>query len=383
MGVDQAASDAAGNQFKLFKTRRFWPLFIVQFLGAFNDQTFKNAFVALLTYRLVDKLGWSAGELDLFVQVAAGLFILPFALCAPTAGMIADRVDKARMMRWVKFAEIVLMTIAATAYLTESVITLFILVFLMGAQSAFFAPVKYGVLPQYMRKDEMPAANGLIQGATFLAILFGQIIGAKLVLMESGVTLISVAVVVIAVVGWLASFAAPSAPPVGERPQFSKWLLPDVARILKVCWPHKEPRFAMLMLGWFWFIGAVFMSLIFPIARYSLFAAEDVALTLLASFSVGVAIGAVMYSMIVKGTVTLKTAPVGAIGIGVGGILFWLAVGNFGADLSPDAALMGVGEFMGRFDAWLVMGALVLIAMFCGLYVTPLNVEYQVKAPEG
>ncbi|MEO0362976.1 MAG: MFS transporter, partial [Pseudomonadota bacterium] len=220
-----APSAAATNQFALFRTRRFWPLFTVQFLGAFNDQTFKNAFVALLTYRLADSLAMTAGEVEIFIQLSAGLYILPFALCAATAGQIADGMDKARMMRWVKFAEIVLMAIAATAYLTQNLTILMILMFLMGAQSAFFAPIKYGVLPQYMARDEMPPANGLIQGATFLAILLGQIFGAKLVLTDSGVLLVSVAVVLIAVIGWVASFAAPPAPPIGPKPKVD-WIMP-------------------------------------------------------------------------------------------------------------------------------------------------------------
>lgn len=378
-----ATSEAAVNQFALFKSRRFWPLFTVQFFGAFNDQTFKNGFIALLTYSLADKLALSGSEVDLYTQLAAGLYILPFALIAPTAGMLSDGIDKARMMRWVKFVEIILMIIAAVAYVTENLYLLISLVFLMGAQSAFFAPVKYGVLPQYMKRDEMPAANGLIQGATFMAILLGQIFGAKLILTEGGVMSISIAVVVIAVIGWLASFAAPPAPPIGPKPVID-WVLPRaMVRIIRDCAPHKDAMFAMLALGWFWFIGAVFLSLILPVARYSLFASEDVALLMLASFSVGVAGGALMYSFIVKGRVTLRTAPWGAAGIGVGGILFWLAVENYGAGLSPDTALLTIGEFASRGDAWPVMGALVLIAMFCGLYVTPLNVEYQVKSPEG
>ncbi|MGB1215679.1 MAG: MFS transporter [Pikeienuella sp.] len=381
--VTAGNSEAAVNQFSLFRTRRFWPLFTVQFLGAFNDQTFKNGFIALLTYSLADKLALTGSEVDLYTQLAAGLYILPFALIAPTAGMISDAVDKARMMRWVKFAEIILMMIAAAAYLTENLYLLISLVFLMGAQSAFFAPVKYGVLPQYMKQDEMPAANGLIQGATFMAILLGQIFGAKLILTEGGVLAISVAVVVIAVIGWLASFAAPSAPPLGPRPKID-WVLPRAMFcIIRDCAPHKDAMFAMLALGWFWFIGAVFLSLILPVARYSLFASEDVALLMLASFSIGVAIGAVMYSYIVKGRVTLRTAPWGAAGIGIGGILFWVAVESYSAGLPNDGSLLTIGEFVARFDAWLVMGTLVMIAMFCGLYVTPLNVEYQVKAPEG
>ncbi|WP_340109560.1 MFS transporter [Pikeienuella sp. HZG-20] len=386
MAVETTAtggSEAARNQFALFRTRRFWPLFTVQFFGAFNDQTFKNAFVALLTYRLADRLALSEGEVDAYVQIAAGLYILPFALCAATAGQIADGMDKARMMRWVKFAEIVLMGIAAAAYLTQSLPILFGLMFLMGAQSAFFAPIKYGVLPQYMRRDEMPAANGLIQGATFLAILLGQIFGAKLVLTEGGVAGVSAAVVLIAVIGWIASFAAPPAPPQGPRPKVN-WVMPvAMVRIIAQCWGEKPAMFAMLALGWFWFAGATFLSLIFQIAKFSLLASENVALILLTSFSVGIAVGAVIYSVIVKGRVTLKTAPWGAAGIGVGALGFCFAVRAYGGDLADRAELLTVGEFLARWDAWPVLGALIFMAMFAGLYVTPLNVEYQVKAPEG
>lgn len=376
-------SPAVRNQFALFGTRRFWPLFGVQFLGSFNDQTFKNAFVALLTYRLADQLALTEGQVDQWVQIAAGLYILPFALCAATAGQIADGVDKARMMRWVKFAEIVLMMIAAAAYMTQSLVLLFALMFLMGAQSAFFAPIKYGVLPQYMRRDEMPAANGLIQGATFLAILLGQIFGAKLVLTEGGVLAVSIAVVAIAVIGWLFSFAAPPAPPSGPKPKVN-WIMPvAMVRILIMCNSEKPAMFAMLALGWFWFAGATFLSLIFQIAKFSLLASEGVALLLLTSFSVGVAGGAVLYSAIAKGNVTLKTAPWGAAGMAFGSILFCLAVRGYGVDPDTHEGLLSVSEFLGRGDAWPVLGALVFMALFAGFYLTPLNVEYQVKAPEG
>ncbi|MEM7268432.1 MAG: MFS transporter [Pseudomonadota bacterium] len=388
-----APSEAASNQFALFKSRRFWPLFTVQFLGVFNDQTFKNAFVALLTFRLADSLAMTEGDVDQFIQMSAALYILPFALCAATAGKISDAVDKAVMMRWVKFAEIVLMCIAAYSYLTQNLTVLMILMFLMGAQSAFFAPIKYGVLPQYMNRDEMPPANGLIQGATFLAILLGQIFGAKLVLTGSGVLLVSVAVIVIAIIGWIASFAAPSAPAIAPETRVKvtpavfimgivrmPW---DMIKIIIDCAPAKPAMFAMLGLGWFWFAGATFMSLIFPLARYSLSASEDAALIMLTAFSIGVALGAVLYAQIVKGEVTLRTAPIGAIGMGVGAILFWLAVGAYGGDLPADGALLTAGEFLARPDAWIVLATLVMIAMFAGLYVTPFNVEYQVKAPEG
>lgn len=376
-------SEAARNQFTLFGTRRFWPLFSVQFLGAFNDQTFKNAFIALLTYRLADRLAMTEPDVDLFVQIAAALYILPFALCAATAGQIADGVDKARMMRWVKFSELILMLIAAYAYQLQALWLLMLLMFLMGAQSAFFAPIKYGVLPQYMRRDEMPAANGLIQGATFLAILLGQLFGAKLVLTSYGVELVAVAVVAIALLGWAASFAAPSAPPIGAIPKVN-WNFPvAMVRILIDCAKEKRVMIAMILLTWFWFAGATFLSLIFQVAKYSLLASEDVALVLLTSFSVGVALGAVIYSMIVRGSTTLMTAPWGALGIAIGSIAFCFAVRGFKADLGDRTALLSVVEFMAMPNAWPVLGSLIFMAMCAGLYVTPLNVEYQVQAPEG
>ncbi|MEO0362548.1 MAG: hypothetical protein AAF322_15620, partial [Pseudomonadota bacterium] len=202
-------------------------------------------------------------------------------------------------------------------------------------------------------------------------------------LTDSGVLLVSVAVVLIAVIGWVASFAAPPAPPIGPKPKVD-WIMPRaMIGIILSCRKAPEAMFAMLGLGWFWFAGATFISLIFPIARFSLYASEDAALVMLTAFSVGVAIGALIYSAIVKGRVTLMTAPWGACGMGLGALLFWLAVGAYGGDIAEDAPLLGVGEFLGRADAWPVLGALVFIAMFAGLYVTPFNVEYQVKAPEG
>ena len=226
---------SVSNQFALLGTRRFLPLFLTQFLGAFNDQVYQKAFVALVTYRLADKAGIPIPMLGV---IASGLFILPFAVVTPTAGQIADRVDKAVMMRWVKLWEIVVMGMAVIGYHIQSIWFLYFVLFLMGAQSAMFAPVKYSIIPQYLHRDELMGGNGLIQGSTFLAIIFGTILGNELVLRENGelidlylvafrlpldgVTLISIAVVVIAVAGFAASLFAPPAPP-SERHGAVDW----------------------------------------------------------------------------------------------------------------------------------------------------------------
>ena len=179
--------DPAPNQFALLKTRRFLPVFLVQFLGAFNDQVYQKAFVALVTYRLADQVGMDVAMLG---AIASALFILPFAIVSPTAGQYADRVDKAVMMRWVKGWEIVVMGLAVIGYQTQNIYFLYFVLLLMGAQSAVFAPIKYGVLPQYLHRDELLGGNGLVQGFTFLAILFGSIIGNELILTNNGVLVI-------------------------------------------------------------------------------------------------------------------------------------------------------------------------------------------------
>ncbi|MGF1658122.1 MAG: MFS transporter, partial [Rubrimonas sp.] len=210
------------SQFALLGTRRFLPLFLVQFLGAFNDQTYQKAFVALLTYRLADQTGM---PLELLGVIASGLFILPFAIVTPTAGQIADRVDKARMMRFVKACEVVVMLLAVWGFHTQDVIFLYFVLFLMGAQSAMFAPIKYSVLPQYLPRAELLGGNGLVQAFTFLAIIFGTIAGNELILTDRGVAVVSVFVVAVALCGFAASLFAPPAPPLGAAEPVD-WVFP-------------------------------------------------------------------------------------------------------------------------------------------------------------
>ena len=232
------ANDSVSNQFALLGTRRFLPLFLTQFLGAFNDQVYQKAFVALVTYRLAEKVGIS---IPLLGAIASGLFILPFAVVTPTAGQIADRVDKVVMMRWVKAWEVVVMGLAVIGYHLENIWFLYFVLFLMGAQSAMFAPVKYSIIPQYLHQDELMGGNGLVQGSTFLAIIFGTILGNELILRTQGelvdlfvvsfplpidgVTLISVVVVGVAMAGFLASLFAPPAPPTRRHGPVD-WLFP-------------------------------------------------------------------------------------------------------------------------------------------------------------
>jgi MFS family permease len=366
----------APNQFALLKTRRFLPLFLVQFLGAFNDQVYQKAFVALITYRLADRVGMDVALLGI---IASALFILPFAVVTPTAGQLADRVDKAVMMRWVKAWEIVVMGLAVIGYHTQNIYFLYFVLFLMGAQSSVFAPIKYSVLPQYLHRDELLGGNGLVQAFTFLAIIFGTILGNELILTDAGVLIVSVIVVGIAVAGFAASLFTPSAPPAGAIMPVD-WLFPRaIWHLIRLAMGHPPAFRAILAISWFWFLGATFLSLLPAYARDTLGANEGVLTALLAGFSVGVAIGAVASEALGRGRVSVNLPPVGALGLAVMAVELWLATPA--RPFVPAPELIGREIFFATVTGWRILIDFVVIAAFAGIYVTPLNAVLQSEAP--
>lgn len=365
------------NQFRLLGTRRFGPLFLVQFLGAFNDQVYQKAFVALVTYRLAEREGLDVAMLGV---IASALFILPFAVVTPTAGQIADRMDKALMMRWVKAWEIVVMGLAVVGYHLEDIRFLYFVLFLMGAQSAVFAPIKYSVLPEYLARAELLGGNGLVQASTFVAILIGTILGNELILTEHGVTIVSVIVVTVAGLGFLASLFTPPAPPRGAI-QPVDWVFPRaIWHLLRLVAGHAEALHVVLLISWFWFLGATFLSLLPAYTRDALGANEGVLTVLLTAFSVGVALGALAVERLGRGEVSLKLAPVGALGLALMAAELWLATPA--EPLGPADALADRTDFFATPAGWRITLDFVLIAAFAGLYVTPLNAVLQSLAPE-
>lgn len=369
-------TDPAPNQFALLKSRRFLPLFLVQFLGAFNDQVYQKAFVALITYRLADQLGIPIAMLGI---IASALFILPFALITPSAGQLADRRDKAVLMRWIKAWEIVVMGMAVIGYYTQNVYWLYFVLFLMGAQSAMFAPIKYSVLPQYLHHKELMGGNGLVQGFTFLAIIFGTIIGNELILREGGVAIVSVVVVGVAVIGFIASLFTPSAPPRHVEGRID-WFFPRaIWKLVAMCRRDKPAMRAILAISWFWFLGATFLSLLPSYAREELGVDEGVLTVLLAGFSIGVAIGAISSEMLSRGRVNVDLPPIGALGLAIMAVELWFATPP---DPAEGAALLDRAAFFGTVTGWRILIDFTVLAAFAGMYVTPLNAVLQAEAPD-
>ena len=327
--------------------------------------------------------------------IASGLFILPFAVVTPTAGQIADRMDKAVMMRWIKAWEIVVMGLAVIGYHTQSIWFLYFVLFLMGAQSAIFAPVKYSIIPQYLRRDELMGGNGLVQGSTFLAILFGTILGNELVLREGGelvdlyviafrlpfdgVTLISAIVVGVAVAGFLASVFAPPAPP-SKRHAPVDWLFPRaIWHLVRMVIADRRALRTILSISWFWFLGATFLSLLPAYAKLELGVDEGVLTALLAGFSIGVAIGAGASEWLSGGRIGVRVPPIGALGLALMAVELWFATPS--RPMGAEEALLDRAAFFATATGWRILADFVLLAAFAGVYVTPLNAMLQDLAP--
>lgn len=371
-------AEIATNQFALLKTRRFLPLFLVLFLGAFNDQVFKNAYVILITFVIAvnGQVAIFGGEMALntFSLIASILFILPFALISPTAGQVTDNVDKRTIIRFVKITELGIMVLAVICFFQMQVELLMFVLFLLGAQSAVFAPVKYAVMPQYLDKRELLGGNGLAQAATFLAIIFGTILGTQVILFDGGIMAVSVLVMVIALIGLVAAYQAPSAASVGQT-QPVDWVLPRaMVKLVIACTARRVPFAAVLYIAWFWFVGATFMALLNDFVATDIGGDKNMVTALLTCFSVGVAIGALLSERVAHGGSGLRTTPWAALAIGVLSGLLWLLTPVGGTDVS-------LGAFAGSLQGLALFVVFIVLAVASGLYITPMNAMLQRTAP--
>ena len=353
------------------------PLFLTQFLGAFNDNFFKSALMMLITYRLGDAAGIDS---RILVNAAAGVFIAPFFIFAAPASDLADKFDRSTLMRWVKFAEIIVMAGAALGFYVNNVWLLMIVLFMMGAQSTFFSPAKYSILPQHLHEDELIAGNGLIQMGTYLAILTGTIAGGLLILRENGIYLVGGLAVTIAAAGWLSSMLIPPTKPIDKSRKISFNLIARTLEMFRDVLPMKDVFGAMLAISWFWLVGATFLAQFPTYSRLILGTDESVATSFLAIFSCGIGLGSMACNAILKGEVTTKYVPASAYGIAVASVLLWLVSDR--PPVLPGTPEIGALEFFSRPENFMITFCLFVIAFCGGLYIVPLYAVMQSRAPE-
>lgn len=366
------------NQFQLFRRRRFNAMFFTQFLGAFNDNIFKQALILVLTYTAASQIGI---EVSILNNLAAMLFILPYFLFSALAGQIADKFEKSTLTRFVKLLELVIMTVAAVGFVFEWYALLFVALFLMGTHSTFFGPIKYAYLPQAMREDELVGANGLFQMGTSLAILLGMIIAGVLTQLSQSLYWISATVVLVALLGYIAARFIPIMP--AMQPNLTiNWNIfttsMDTVRYL-----YSLPFLFFIILGnsWFWFYGATFLTQTPEFSKVILHGDESVVIFLLTLFSVGVSIGSLLCKSLTKNQVSLRLLPFGIAGLSIFAIDLYFSLSGLNINVTSDA-LLGVGDLFGMSGSWRVFADLFFLGFSGGLYIVPLYASMQAYAPK-
>jgi acyl-[acyl-carrier-protein]-phospholipid O-acyltransferase / long-chain-fatty-acid--[acyl-carrier-protein] ligase len=361
--------------FGLLRTRRFLPLFIAQFVGALNDNVFRSALVILVTYRLAEQAGWNP---QLMATAAAGIFILPFFLLSATAGRLADRYDKAVLIRLVKVSEIVLVALAGWGFVAENLPLLMVVLFLMGAHSTFLGPLKYAILPQHLRHDELVAGNAFIEAGTFLAILIGTIVGGSVVLLDGGIGMVLWVLAGLAIAGLVASVAIPSAPSSARDLPLGLNIAAATIEMLRYAASRRDLFLSILGISWFWLVGATFLSQVPAYVKDVIGGDEQVVTLFLTVFSVGIGLGSLLCNRLLRGEVSAKYVPFGALGLTLFAVDLWAATSN----TVPSPELLGVSNFLAAPANWRVLADLLLIAVCGGVFIVPLYALLQDRSEE-
>lgn len=368
----------ANNQFLLMKDRRFLPLFITQFLGAFHDNLFKNALVVLILYRLADQL---TADPKMLTTMAAGVLILPFLLFSAMGGQLADKYPKEKVIRAIKLAEIVIAVLGSISLITAYLPLCFFTLFALGSHSAFFGPCKYSILPEQLKIDELIGGNALLNTGTFLAILTGTIVGTSLMGGQSGEYIVGVFLILTAVTGYLSSRYIPKGPSVDPNLKFELNPFIETMSVLKYTFSqHRDVVLALLGKGWFFCIGSMFMAQFANYTKDTLGAEETVLTLFLVLFSVGIALGGLCNNRLLRGRITATYVPLAALFLTGFSLDIYYATAN--VKLNEDGTLQTLSQFISHPAHWRIILDVGMVAIFGGLFVVPLATILQDRTPE-
>ncbi|WGT29057.1 MFS transporter [Pseudomonas marginalis] len=362
------------SQFTLLRTRRFLPFFITQLLGAFNDNIFKQSLILAILYKLTID-----GDRSIWVNLCALLFILPFFLFSALAGQFGEKFNKDALIRAIKIGEIVIMAVGATGFLFNHLELMLLALFAMGTHSALFGPVKYSIMPQALHEDELVGGNGLVEMGTFLAILAGTI-GAGIMMSSTHYApIVAVAIVGVAVLGYLASRSIPRA--AASTPQLRlDWNIFTQSWATLRMGLGQTPAVSRSIVGnsWFWFVGAIYLTQIPAYAKEWLYGDETVVTLILTVFSVGIALGSMLCEKLSGRKVEIGLVPFGSFGLTVFGLLLWWHSGGFPQNVQANdwLAVLSYGQ------AWWVLFDILGLGVFGGFYIVPLYALIQSRTAE-
>jgi MFS family permease len=360
------------NQSGLLRARRFAPLFVTQFLGALNDNVLKNAMVVLLTFQAAN---WTTIKPELLANLAAGIFILPFFLFSATAGQLADKYDKAALARMVKLLEIGIVLVAGAGFFVHSLAVLFVALFLLGLHSTLFGPVKYAILPQHLKSEELVGGNALIEAGTFVAILLGTLLGGLLAGSGDGTTWITIVGIAIAVGGYLASRGIPVAVPPAPTLAISANPFSETWRNINFARENQTVFLSIMGISWFWLFGALFLAQ-FPAYTKNVLGGSETAVTLLlGTFTFGIGVGSLLCEKLSAKRIELGLVPLGSIGLTLFALDLALA-----SPAVPAPSPLGAIGLLAYDQTWRVLLDLALIGIFGGFFIVPLYALVQQRS---
>jgi 1-acyl-sn-glycerol-3-phosphate acyltransferase len=363
------------SQSALFGQRRFAPFFWTQFLGAANDNIFKFSFTMLVTFKASE---WGAVDPKTAAFLIGAIFIAPFILFSATSGQLADKYEKGRLMRLVKSLEIIIMLIAGVGFYFKLAPVLYFCVLLMGLHSTLFGPVKFAYLPQHLKEHELTGGNGLVEMGTFVAILAGTILGGSLISSgSSGPSLVAGVCFVVAAAGRIAAGFIPQSLPPEPNMKINWNPFTETWRNLVLAKKNRTVFLSLLGISWLWFVGAIFLTSFSTFAKDTLGGTESVVTVLLATFSIGIALGSVLCEKFSGHRVEIGLVPFGSIGITLFGIDLYFASRGL-----PVQTNMGVAQLFSGTQYWRVLIDLFGLAMFAGFYSVPLYALIQSRTEE-
>lgn len=361
----------------LLGTRRFLPMFITQFFGALNDNVYKQSLLLVITYGWINQQNTDISTLN---NLAALLFILPYFIFSATAGQIADKYERSQLVRGIKVLEIMIMLIGSAGFLTGHLWLLLLALFLMGTHSTFFGPIKYAILPEILKPNELMSGNALFQSGTSMAILIGMILGGAVISASQGNLIwISLTVVIIAILGYISSRFVLKQNVTSPDLKIDWNFFRTSFQTLK--YAKSLPIIFLILLGnsWYWFYGATYLTQIPQLTQQNLHASENVVSLLLTFFSVGIGVGSLLCRKIGGTEVNLKMVPIGAIGLTV--FAFYLAASLAFVPVRT-GEMLGLQEiFTQGFSYYHVMLAVTLLGISGGFYIVPLYAMMQAFSP--
>ncbi|MFT4059763.1 MAG: MFS transporter [Legionella sp.] len=362
------------NVISLLQKRRFLPFFLTQFFGAFNDNAFKLTMLTMISYDLTHIQAQS----EYYQAIASILFILPFFLLSATSGQVADKYDKAILIRIIKFIELFLMIIGSFALYYGTIFWMMFTLTGLGVHSTFFGPIKYAILPDHLPKKDLLGATGLVDASTFIAILLGTTLGSLVIGSQYGKPYAAIFLtILVAFLGLFASFMIPQAPSFLPNLKIEPLFWRATFRLLTQATKNLGIFSAILILSWFWLLGTVLLTKLPDFTNYVLGADNTVFALFLALFSIGIAAGSLAVNVIFHGKIALMVVPWAMLAFTCFIIdLYWVS-----SDLKSSSSLVTIETFFTSLTHWRIACDLFLLAFSAGLFIVPLYTYLEMTSP--